>query len=464
MPLSFDENSKISNSSLEKTNHTLSPTSSHTKRILVTGGNGFIGSHLCRRLKELGHSVTVLDIKPSNPYLPPNEICDRLICKDARDPSVCKEALQGIDWVFHLAANIHDPKLNQLLKHFASNPQVRIRVNTVNIGAPASRNRGIQESSAPWILFLDDDIHPKPDLLIEYAKAIKHQWDTDVVGFVGDTQFPPASNPFTRSVKTSDVTYFYSVCKDFESPPWGVTANILVQRSSVRFRSEYPRTGGGEDIHFCVELSGYDDPLEKKKRFVAVPSAIVTHPYWHNGARSYSHFYNWGKGDGLLNRFFPHLTYRSFPTAPEYSLIFLLLGFMSLLISFSAPYTSLNPFLSGLVDHRVSLSLFLFSLISWLIPCIDQVFRFFVLEDRHYTDQSFSTRLSAYFQSGIVINAIELGHLVGHLQRFDFGRILTRFDWFVTRFPESPTFEKRRHFRHFIILCVLFFLFFSLCC
>ena len=31
------------------------------KRLLVTGGAGFLGSHLCERLLELGHEVVCLD-------------------------------------------------------------------------------------------------------------------------------------------------------------------------------------------------------------------------------------------------------------------------------------------------------------------------------------------------------------------------------------------------------------------
>jgi nucleoside-diphosphate-sugar epimerase len=76
-----------------------------TKRILVTGGTGFIGSHLANYLKDKGYFVRVADIKPkSECYL-------TLKADDAReaDLRILESALQmtkDIDWVFNLAANM----------------------------------------------------------------------------------------------------------------------------------------------------------------------------------------------------------------------------------------------------------------------------------------------------------------------------------------------------------------------
>ena len=84
-------------------------------RILVTGGAGFIGSHLCRRLAERGDSVVVLDnldpyydiaIKRRNLDGLKDAAGDRLtwIEGDIRDASVCSTAMRGVDGVIHLAA------------------------------------------------------------------------------------------------------------------------------------------------------------------------------------------------------------------------------------------------------------------------------------------------------------------------------------------------------------------------
>ena len=73
------------------------------KTCLVTGGKGFIGSHLINFLKERGHYVRCVDIKPVS-ILETNE--DDFLCGDLRKIGVAYSALQGIDWVFNLAANM----------------------------------------------------------------------------------------------------------------------------------------------------------------------------------------------------------------------------------------------------------------------------------------------------------------------------------------------------------------------
>ena len=57
---------------------------------LVTGGEGFIGSHLVERLKNLGHDVVVVDNKNSS--------------NDIRDYELMKSLMEDVDFVFHLAA------------------------------------------------------------------------------------------------------------------------------------------------------------------------------------------------------------------------------------------------------------------------------------------------------------------------------------------------------------------------
>ena len=83
-------------------------------KVLVTGGAGFIGSHLVDELLARGHSVTVLDdlsggsmnnLKNhmSNPAF-------RFIREDIRDAKVVKKAMVGIDAVIHEAAMISVPR------------------------------------------------------------------------------------------------------------------------------------------------------------------------------------------------------------------------------------------------------------------------------------------------------------------------------------------------------------------
>ena len=72
-------------------------------RVLVTGGCGFIGSHLSLRLRARGDSVVVLDdlSTGSGDNLAPGA---RLVLGDINHPSSLAEAMRGVEAVFHLAA------------------------------------------------------------------------------------------------------------------------------------------------------------------------------------------------------------------------------------------------------------------------------------------------------------------------------------------------------------------------
>lgn len=78
--------------------------------VLVTGGAGFIGSHVVELLLQKGMSVRVLDSlveqvhQGVGPRYVPSEA--EFIFGDVRDPDTVTKALQGVDRVIHLAAEV----------------------------------------------------------------------------------------------------------------------------------------------------------------------------------------------------------------------------------------------------------------------------------------------------------------------------------------------------------------------
>jgi dTDP-L-rhamnose 4-epimerase len=81
-------------------------------RVLITGGAGFVGSHLADELLRSGYQVRALDVLSEQVHGPD---CTRpayldpeveLIRGDVRDPQAVRGALEGVDAVFHFAAAV----------------------------------------------------------------------------------------------------------------------------------------------------------------------------------------------------------------------------------------------------------------------------------------------------------------------------------------------------------------------
>ncbi len=70
--------------------------------VFLTGGTGFIGSSLARRLVDQGHTLRCL-VRRHSRVEPLRELGAELIVGDVNDRAALDEGMQGCDWLFHLA-------------------------------------------------------------------------------------------------------------------------------------------------------------------------------------------------------------------------------------------------------------------------------------------------------------------------------------------------------------------------
>jgi UDP-glucose 4-epimerase len=111
-------------------------------RILVTGGAGFIGSHLCERLLIEGHQVTILDLASTGRLSNLNGIINsgrlKVIEGSILDTNALNPLVRNSDYVFHLAAavgvfNIVNNPLASLLTNIRGTENVLEAAHTSNI-------------------------------------------------------------------------------------------------------------------------------------------------------------------------------------------------------------------------------------------------------------------------------------------------------------------------------------------
>ena len=83
----------------------------NSKKVLITGAAGFVGSHLAERLVELGEQVVcaVFDKDTVN-HLPP-EFSKFSVVGDIRDRAFVERAMSGCSRVYHLAATLNEPSI-----------------------------------------------------------------------------------------------------------------------------------------------------------------------------------------------------------------------------------------------------------------------------------------------------------------------------------------------------------------
>lgn len=110
---------------------------------LVTGGAGFIGSHIVDRLVKLGHEVVVIDNESSEVHDHFHYNSDpkvKYYLLDIADYESTRHLYTGVDYVFHCAAESRiQPAIN--------NPLLAIRTNTLGTGTvlQCAREAGVKK-------------------------------------------------------------------------------------------------------------------------------------------------------------------------------------------------------------------------------------------------------------------------------------------------------------------------------
>lgn len=201
-------------------------------KIFITGGAGFIGSHLTALLSQSGHIVTVYD---NHSMSAPNYLQDvscTQIVGDIMDPDCLTSAMQGFDLVIHLAAqgNVIESVADPI-----SNFEINV-AGTINVLEACRKNR------IPKIIFSST------------GGALMG----DTLPPVHEDSVPNPISPYGSS-KLCAETYIksYSKCYDIKYTIFRF-GNVLGTNSLHKkgvVNTFYKKLNNGEQIHIYGEVS-----------------------------------------------------------------------------------------------------------------------------------------------------------------------------------------------------------------
>jgi len=127
-----------------------------------------------------------------------------------------------------------------------------------------ARNRGASFGTAPWLVFLDADVRPEPDLLSGYFRPLPRERTAVLVGAVHDER---PSRETTAAVRYAWLRRAMSHTHGLVNPrgPYGQTASLSVRRQAFEATGGFrPEARRGEDADLCFRLAASGWELEER--------------------------------------------------------------------------------------------------------------------------------------------------------------------------------------------------------
>ena len=266
------------------------------RRALVTGGAGFIGSHLVDALLDRGWKVSILDDLSTGRYANlPKSAAIRFFEGSVLNPAKVSEAMSGVDTVFHLAASVSVP-------FSVDHPEPSFRTNangTLNV-LEAARLAGVRRFvySASSARYGDRPDSPKsehiaPQALSVYAagklageelvEAYSHSYDMEAISLVYFNVFGPRQRPdspyaavipifASRMLAGQPITIHGDgeQTRDFTYVSNVVEANLLAADAAM-LKGQAVNVAGGESISVNRLVAEMSNLLGKEAKVVHGP-------------------------------------------------------------------------------------------------------------------------------------------------------------------------------------------------
>jgi NADH dehydrogenase len=181
-------------------------------RVIVVGGSGFIGSYLCRELKQRGHSVTALSRSPGNDRLP-NGVSKAMGNVTAYDSM--HDAFDGMDVAVNLVAlsplfkpsggdemhdRIHRQGTENVVRACEEHGVSRLvqmsalgadpQGETAYIRAKGQAEDAVKNSSLDWVIFRPSVVFGEGGEFVSFTKKLAPPYVTPLPGG-GKTRFQP---------------------------------------------------------------------------------------------------------------------------------------------------------------------------------------------------------------------------------------------------------------------------------
>jgi UDP-glucose 4-epimerase len=263
-------------------------------RALVTGGNGFIGSHLVDQLVKRDWNVIVLDLNERRyDSLPPQV---HFIKGDLNQDYLVREAVTGIDVVFHLTwTTIHEVANQDPAGDVTAN-----LIPTIHL-LEACRNSGVRRviftssggtvygSAQAWPI---SETHPQNPVnsygvtklaTEKYLYMFRHLYGVDYAIFRPSVPYGPRQNPLARQGAVA--VFLYRVSHDLPVTIWGngsvsrdyfyvsdlVEALIAGAENDLREQRIF-NIGGEEEVSLIELLGRIEEVVGKRARIEYAPA------------------------------------------------------------------------------------------------------------------------------------------------------------------------------------------------